>query len=91
MSHKETYKGYEIVIEDEENTTAEGERVVSLAAGLEAPLIDLRIDDRRIDVTEVAPGKFLTRYLPYTTYDSVIALAKAVIDDTAEFDTLSRS
>jgi hypothetical protein len=90
MSHKETYKGYEIVIEDDENTTAEGEPIVSMAAGVDTPLIGLKIDNRRIDVTEVAPGKFLTSYLPYTTYDSIVALAKTVIDDTAEFDTLSR-
>ena len=29
--------------------------------------------------------KWSSRYLPYTNYDSLIALAKAIVRDTAEF------
>ena len=29
--------------------------------------------------------KWSSRYLPYTDYDSLIALAKAIVSDTAEF------
>ncbi len=32
-----------------------------------------------------AQSKWSSRYLPYTQYDSLDALAKAIITDTAEF------
>ena len=88
MSHKETHKGYEIVIDDDE-TTADGQPIVSRAAGINTPIRNLKIDNKRIDVSEIEPGIFSTSYLPYTTYDSIITLAKAVIEHTADFDTLS--
>ncbi len=30
-------------------------------------------------------GKWLSRYLPYTEYDSLLGLAKAIVRDTVEF------
>lgn len=30
-------------------------------------------------------GKWLSRYLPYTEYDSLLDLAKAIVRDTVEF------
>ena len=77
MSHKETHKGYEIVIEDD--VTAAGDQQIE----------NLKIDNKQIDVSELEPGRYSTSYLPYTTYNSIIDLAKEVIDHTADFDTLS--
>jgi SOS-response transcriptional repressor LexA len=89
MAHEETHKGYTIVIEDDE-TTADGQPVVSLVAGVDTPLKKLKIDNKRIDAIEEEPGSYSTSYLPYTAFDSIISLAKAVIEDTPEFNTWPR-
>lgn len=46
----------------------------------------LRIDGKRIDpVFDAGRGKWSSRYLPYTEYDSLIDLGKAIVRDTEEF------
>lgn len=84
---RETYKGFEIVIEKPTTPTpASG----ATAAG--TPFAGkLTIGPREIDVVEAAPGIFITSYLPHTSYTSVADLAKAVIDHTEEFNTTLRS
>ena len=48
--------------------------------------IQLFINQKAIDyVHDKDNKKWLSRYLPYTEYDSLIALAKAIVSDTAEF------
>ena len=87
MSHKETHKGYEIVIENDESV--EGQSADSTDGAAPVAATDLKIGNISIEVSEGEPGQFSTNHLPYTTYESIVDLAKAVIDDSAEFDTLS--
>lgn len=68
-AQQETFKGFEIVIDAENN---------------------LRIGDQSIDVHRSDDGKFYTPYLPYTQYDSILELAKQVVDKAPDFDTLAR-
>ncbi|MCQ3978371.1 MAG: hypothetical protein DPW09_33510 [Anaerolineae bacterium] len=83
---RETYKGFEIVIEKPTTPTpATG----ATAAG--TPFAGkLIVGPREIDVVEAAPGIFITSYLPHTSYTSVSDLAKAVIDHTEEYNTTLR-
>jgi len=47
----------------------------------------LRINDKEIEIEyEEENDKWLTRYLPYNTYDSLDELAKAIISNTSEFE-----
>ena len=49
----------------------------------------LLINDKEIEyVQDKAQGKWFSKYLPYTQYDSLEALAKAIAVDTAEFKRL---
>ncbi|MCL4296358.1 MAG: hypothetical protein KJ077_11545 [Anaerolineae bacterium] len=83
---RETYKGFEIVID---KPAASAPASGATAAG--TPFAGkLTIGPREIDVVEVAPGIFITSYLPHTSYKSVSDLAKAVIDHTEEFNTTLR-
>ena len=46
----------------------------------------LFINQKAIEYTHDKDNKkWSSRYLPYTEYDSLIALAKAIVSDTAEF------
>ncbi|MEA3410857.1 MAG: hypothetical protein U9R74_04885 [Pseudomonadota bacterium] len=46
----------------------------------------LHIDGKRIDpVYDNGRGKWSSRYLPYTEYDSLIDLGQAIVRDTEEF------
>ena len=46
----------------------------------------LRIDGKRIDpVYNESRGKWSTRYLPYTEYNSLVELGQAIVRDTEEF------
>jgi hypothetical protein len=46
----------------------------------------LTINAKEIDyMQDKALGKWFSKYLPYTQYDSLEALAKAIAVDTAEF------
>ena len=87
MLHKETHKGFEIVIEDV--GADDDQAMAAMAMAASQPMQSLTIDNVKIDVTVGDSGKFSTSYLPYTTYNSVLDLAKAVIDHTPDFDTLS--
>ena len=49
----------------------------------------LTINDRQIDVSKAESGKYITSYMPYTEYESIIDLAKQVIEKAADFDTIS--
>ena len=49
----------------------------------------LTIDDKEIDVSEAEPGSYITSYMPYTEYKSIMELAKQVIEKAADFDTIS--
>jgi hypothetical protein len=82
MLHKETHKGFEIVIEDV--GADDDQAMAAMAMAASQPMQNVKID-----VTVGDSGKFSTSYLPYTTYNSVLDLAKAVIDHTPDFDTLS--
>lgn len=64
-SHKETYEGCVIEIEDDTKLTINGKDI-----------------DYEHDGTE---NKWLSRYLPYTEYDSLLDLAKAIARHAAEF------
>lgn len=75
--HREIYKGFEIVVDDPS----------AAAAGAASPIRKLTIAGREIAFVEDAPGSFYTGYLPYTSYESVMDLAKAVIEHTEEFRT----
>lgn len=47
---------------------------------------DLTINGKLIDYEHNPDtGKWLSRYLPYTEYDNLIDLARAIIRDTVEF------
>ena len=84
---KETYKGFEIIID---KPTTPAMATTPTAQGI--PFAGkLTIGPREIDVVEVAPGTFITSYLPHTAYQSLSDLAKAVIDHTEEFNTTLRS
>jgi hypothetical protein len=84
---KDTYKGFEIIIDKPTTPTI---AVTPTAQGI--PFSGkLTIGPREIDVTEAAPGIFITSYLPHNSYTSVSDLAKAVIDHTEEFNTTLRS
>lgn len=84
MSLEETYNGHTIRIEAERAPAAERVRTLP-SVGRALPSRYIQIDDRQVDVIEMEPGKFSTSYLPYTSYESVWDLAKAVIDKTEEF------
>ena len=48
--------------------------------------VKLIINNKEIDYLEdKEQGKWFSKYLPYTQYDSLEALAKAIAVDTAEF------
>ncbi len=49
----------------------------------------LTIDDRQIDVTKAESGRYITNYMPYTEYESIMDLAKQLIEKAADFDTIS--
>ena len=49
----------------------------------------LTIDDRQIDVSKAESGRYITSYMPYTEYESIMDLAKQVIEKAADFDTIS--
>lgn len=50
----------------------------------------LTINAKQIDYEfDPSEKKWSTRYLPYSQYDSLLALAKAIVGDTAEFMNLS--
>lgn len=83
---KDTYKGFDIVIDDSKKSSVEA----SATATGGAPAAKLTVGPREIDVVETAPGVFITSYLPHTSYKSVLDLAKAVIDHTEEFNTTLR-
>lgn len=76
---REIYKGLEIVINEPPAATA--------TAGAGSPIRKLTIAGREIPFVQDAAGTFYTGYLPYTTYESAMDLAKAVIEHTEEFRT----
>lgn len=48
--------------------------------------IKLTINEKEIDyIEDKEQGKWFSKHLPYTQYDSLEALAKAIAVDTAEF------
>jgi len=50
----------------------------------------LMINDKEIDYEhELETDKWFSRYLPYTVYDSLDELAKAIISNTSEFESRS--
>jgi len=89
MPLEEIYNGHTIRIDDERAPAAERVRALP-SVGRPLPGRYIQIDDRQVDVFEMEPGKFATSYLPYTSYESFMDLAKAVIDKTEEF-RLARS
>lgn len=47
---------------------------------------NLTINGKQIDYEhQTDTDKWLTRYLPYTEYDDLISLARAIVRDTVEF------
>lgn len=50
----------------------------------------LTIAGRRIDFEKTVGGKYYTRILPYSEFDTLIELARHVVEDSADFDTLHR-
>jgi hypothetical protein len=85
---KETYKGFEIVVESGEGAAPAGAAAAPAMAA--APPQKLTIDGMEVDVTMVEPNVFITSYLPHTAYQSPVDLAKAVIDHTEEFNAIAR-
>ena len=52
--------------------------------------VKLIINNKEIDYLEdKEQGKWFSKYLPYTQYDSLEALAKAIAVDTAEFKRMA--
>lgn len=48
--------------------------------------VKLIINEKEIEyIEDKAQGKWFSKHLPYTQYDSLEALAKAIAVDTAEF------
>ncbi|MCJ8271085.1 MAG: hypothetical protein MJK04_17005 [Psychrosphaera sp.] len=88
MTITQSHQGHEIVIEDNEVNT-DGQPIISLGAGYNGPLLNLKIDNRRIDAQELAPNTFFTLFLPCYTHDTLLDLAYAVIEHTAEFGPLA--
>jgi hypothetical protein len=80
---RETYKGFEIVIEERPPSAG----AATALPGATTPARTLTIGQKEIEIKEEAPGVFVTRYLPYTAYTSLMDLAKAVIEQTEEFRT----
>lgn len=79
---KITHKNFEIDYDDETaSAPAEG------TPG--KPLKKLEIAGKTVDVWEMEPGKYTTSHLPYSTYETLTDLAKAVVDDSPDFDTTS--
>ena len=50
---------------------------------------NLRIDEKSIDVEKLETGVYVTSYLPYTEYTSIMELAQNVIDLAPDFYTIS--
>jgi len=48
----------------------------------------LMINDKEIDY-KVENDKWFSKYLPYTVYDSLDEMAKAIIANTSEFESRS--
>ena len=47
----------------------------------------ITIGDTTVEVTVGDDGRYSTRYMPYSDYDSLMALAKHVIDKAPDFET----
>lgn len=47
----------------------------------------IKIGDTTVEVAKADDGRYFTQYMPYTDYDSLIELAKHVIDKVPDFET----
>ena len=62
-------------------------RIKEVFEGCEITIEDgkIAIDGMSIDVTQPEAGKYITRYLPYTAYETELELARAVVKHTPDF------
>lgn len=68
-------------------------RVKEVYKGYEILIEDelrLVIAGNQIKFEKIAAGKYYTRVLPYTEFSSLKELARHVVDDSPDFDTLHR-
>lgn len=47
----------------------------------------IKIADTTVEVSRMENGKYITQYMPYTEYDSLMELARHVIDKVPDFET----
>ncbi len=55
----------------------------------EGGIESLSIAGKSIDISKTDTGNYITSMMPYTQYDSVLELAKHVVEKTPDFDTIS--
>ena len=79
-----SHRGFEIRYD--EDVAADLDEVAG-AETIDGVPVNVVISGVRVDAWRLRNGKYFSRHLPYTVHETVEDLAKAVINDSPDFDT----